>query len=61
VGRYRPDFNSVDALLVGYYEGHRLRFAGNVKAGFVAHTRRERSRPCSRSAPRPARSRTCRT
>jgi ATP-dependent DNA ligase len=41
VGGYRPGFNSVDALLVGYYEGRRLRFAGKVKAGFVAHTRRE--------------------
>jgi ATP-dependent DNA ligase len=27
VGGSRPGFNSVDALLVGYYEGHRLRFA----------------------------------
>jgi bifunctional non-homologous end joining protein LigD len=41
VGGYRPGFNSVDALLVWYYEGHRLRFAGTVKAEFVAHTRRE--------------------
>jgi bifunctional non-homologous end joining protein LigD len=41
VGGYRPGFNSVDALLVGYYEGHRLHFAGKVTAGFVAHTRRE--------------------
>ena len=41
VGGYRPGFNAVDALLVGYYEGRRLHFAGKVKAGFVAHTRRE--------------------
>ena len=41
VGGYRPGFNAVDALLVGYYEGARLRFAGKVKAGFVAHGRRD--------------------
>jgi ATP-dependent DNA ligase len=41
VGGYRPGFNSVDALLVGYYDGRRLHFAGKVKAGFVAYTRRE--------------------
>jgi DNA ligase D-like protein (predicted ligase) len=41
VGGYRPGFNAVDALLVGYHEGARLRFAGKVKAGFVAHVRRD--------------------
>ena len=41
VGGYRPGFSAVDALLVGYYEGRRLRFAGKVKAGFVAHVRRD--------------------
>ena len=41
VGGYRVGFNAVDALLVGYREGRELRFAGKVKAGFVAHTRRE--------------------
>jgi bifunctional non-homologous end joining protein LigD len=42
VGGYRPDGeNSVDALLVGYYEGKRLRFAGKVRTGLVPHTRRE--------------------
>ena len=40
VGGYRPGFNAVDALLVGYYEGRQLHFAGKVKAGFVAHVRR---------------------
>jgi hypothetical protein len=33
--------NAVDALLVGYHEGRKLKFAGKVKAAFVAHTRRE--------------------
>ena len=41
VGGYRPGPNGVDALLVGYYEGKQLRFAGNVRAGFTPHLRRE--------------------
>jgi len=41
IGGYRPGFNAVDALLVGYFEGKELHFAGKVKAGFVPHSRRE--------------------
>lgn len=42
VGGYRPaGSNSLDALLVGYYEGKELRFAGKVRAGLVPHLRRE--------------------
>jgi DNA ligase D-like protein (predicted ligase) len=41
VGGYRPGSNGVDALLVGYYEGKRLEFAGKVQSGFIPHTRRE--------------------
>jgi ATP-dependent DNA ligase len=41
IGGYRPGFNAVDALLVGYYEERQLQFAGKVKAGFVAHLRRD--------------------
>ena len=42
VGGYRPiGSDSFDALLVGYYEGKSLCFAGKVRAGFVPHTRRE--------------------
>jgi bifunctional non-homologous end joining protein LigD len=42
IGGYRPDgVNGVDALLVGYYEGKELRFAGKVRAGMVPHNRRE--------------------
>jgi len=41
VGGYRPGFNAVDALLVGHYAAGQLRFAGKVKAGLVAHVRRE--------------------
>jgi bifunctional non-homologous end joining protein LigD len=42
IGGYRPDGpDSIDALLVGFYEGKELRFAGKVRAGFVPHVRRE--------------------
>jgi bifunctional non-homologous end joining protein LigD len=42
IGGYRPDgVNGLDALLVGYYEGKELRFAGKVRAGLVPHVRRE--------------------
>ena len=41
IGGYRPGGNGVDALLVGFYEGGRLRFAGKVRAGFTPHLRRE--------------------
>ena len=41
VGGYRPGPGTVDALLVGYYEGRKLRFAGKVRAGFTPHVRRE--------------------
>ena len=42
IGGYRPDgVNGLDALLVGYYQGKDLRFAGKVRAGLVRHVRRE--------------------
>ena len=41
VGGYRPGPHGIDALLVGYYEGKTLRFAGKVRAGFTPHVRRE--------------------
>jgi bifunctional non-homologous end joining protein LigD len=41
VGGYRPGNNGMDALLVGYYSGSRLMFAGKVRAGFVPHVRRQ--------------------
>jgi bifunctional non-homologous end joining protein LigD len=40
IGGYRPD-GSLDALLVGYYDGGTLMFAGKVRAGLIAHVRRE--------------------
>ena len=45
IGGYRAArSNSVDALLVGYYDDTGLRFAGRVRAGFVPHLRREVAR-----------------
>jgi bifunctional non-homologous end joining protein LigD len=42
IGGYRPDGTiGLDALLVGYYEGNKLLFAGKVRAGLIAHARRE--------------------
>ena len=41
VGGYRPGPHGVDALLVGYYEGKALKFAGKVRAGFTPHVRRD--------------------
>ena len=41
VGGYRPGPHGIDTLLVGYYEGKSLRFAGKVRAGFTPHVRRE--------------------
>lgn len=48
VGGYRPGPNGLDALLVGYYEGRALRFAGKVRAGFTPHLRREVAAPLQR-------------
>jgi DNA ligase D-like protein (predicted ligase) len=41
VGGYRPGPHGIDALLVGFYEGTSLHFAGKVRAGFTPHVRRE--------------------
>ena len=41
IGGYRPGAHGIDAILVGYYTGGGLRFAGKVRAGFTPHTRRE--------------------
>jgi bifunctional non-homologous end joining protein LigD len=42
IGGYRTQgATSLDALLVGYYEGRTLMFAGKVRAGFTPHIRRE--------------------
>jgi bifunctional non-homologous end joining protein LigD len=42
IGGFRPEGSTgLDALLVGYYAGRKLQFAGKVRAGFTPHTRRE--------------------
>ncbi len=42
IGGYRPDgSDSLDALLVGFYESSELRFAAKVRAGFIPRVRRE--------------------
>lgn len=42
IGGYRAAGSAgLDALLVGYFEGNSLLFAGKVRAGFVPHVRRE--------------------
>jgi bifunctional non-homologous end joining protein LigD len=41
IGGYRPGPHGVDPLLVGFYDGRDLRFAGNVRAGFTPRVRRE--------------------
>jgi bifunctional non-homologous end joining protein LigD len=42
IGGYRPQGSTaLDAILVGYYQGNKLQFAGKVRAGFTPHIRRE--------------------
>jgi bifunctional non-homologous end joining protein LigD len=41
IGGYRPGAHGIDALLVGFYDGRSLRFAGKVRAGFTPHVRRQ--------------------
>jgi bifunctional non-homologous end joining protein LigD len=41
VGGYTPSHLGPDALLVGLYQGDKLRFAGSVRAGFNPKTRRK--------------------
>jgi bifunctional non-homologous end joining protein LigD len=42
IGGYRPDGTiGFDALLVGYYQGKKLLFAGKVRAGLIPDVRRE--------------------
>jgi DNA ligase D-like protein (predicted ligase) len=40
IGGYTKSGDSFTSLLVGYYSGHKLLYAGKVKAGFVPATRR---------------------
>jgi bifunctional non-homologous end joining protein LigD len=41
IGGFKPTATSFDSLVVGYYKGKQLHFAGRVRAGFTAHDRVE--------------------
>jgi bifunctional non-homologous end joining protein LigD len=41
IGGFRPGLGSFDSVLVGYYEGSKLLFAGKVRAGFNRRNRAE--------------------
>ena len=41
IGGFRPGAHGIDALVVGFYDGRALKFAGKVRAGFTPHLRRE--------------------
>jgi bifunctional non-homologous end joining protein LigD len=41
VGGYKPNATNFDSLLVGYYDGRKLVFAGKVRSGFTPHRRAE--------------------
>jgi len=42
IGGYKPEGSTgLDALLLGYYQGRKLQFAGKVRAGMIPHVRRE--------------------
>jgi bifunctional non-homologous end joining protein LigD len=53
IGGYKPACANFDSILVGYYQGRMLYFAGKVRAGFTPHLRGEVFR---RIASKPARS-----
>jgi bifunctional non-homologous end joining protein LigD len=49
IGGYKRDTGSFQSILVGYYAGKRLIFAGKVRQGFNPHSRAkllQRMRPC---------------
>lgn len=53
VGGYRPmGVANLEALLVGYYEGKSLLFAGKVRAGLIPYARRELVAKLRRLRPR---------
>jgi bifunctional non-homologous end joining protein LigD len=41
IGGLKPNATSFESLLVGYYEGNKLLFAGKVRAGLTPHMRGE--------------------
>jgi bifunctional non-homologous end joining protein LigD len=49
IGGFKPNATSFESVLVGYYEGKRLFFAGKVRAGLTPHVRAEIFRRISAS------------
>jgi len=41
VGGFKPNANSFESLMIGYYEGRKLMFASKVRAGLTPHVRAE--------------------
>ena len=41
IGGYRPEDNTLELILVGYYDGNKLLFAGKVRAGLNPAIRRK--------------------
>ena len=41
VGGFKPNAENFESLVVGYYEGRKLLFAGRVRAGLTPHSRAE--------------------
>ena len=41
IGGYTPGSNGFDAIIIGFYRGDDLIYAGRVRAGFVPASRRE--------------------
>lgn len=41
IGGYRPGMKPFESILVGYYEGEKLMFAGKVRPGFTPRTRQQ--------------------
>ncbi len=41
IGGYKPEGDSFSSIAVGYYDNGKLMYAGKVRAGFNAHSRRE--------------------
>jgi DNA ligase D-like protein (predicted ligase) len=50
VGGFKPGGRDFESVLVGYYAGRQLRFAGKVRAGFTPRTRAEVFRAIAPSA-----------
>jgi bifunctional non-homologous end joining protein LigD len=41
IGGFKPNATNLESLVVGYYEGRKLSFAGRVRAGLTPHVRAE--------------------